>query len=225
VFFIIDVRDAWAPFAEANIPNFIPAERFPNSFLRWLLYVSPYLHLLEFIAGVMTCQIFLLMRRNAVTIGRNWREALGWTGVAWVAAGLIYNATLPSIVSVMPPPQMRYIVDFNFMNMNFLLAPGCCAIILALAAGRCSLQIALAVPAIVGLGEISYSIYLAHPFTAQVAYVTKENEHPLLSYVVAIALLLIFSDALYRRIEVPSKLFLRRILGTRDQHVPRIAPF
>jgi peptidoglycan/LPS O-acetylase OafA/YrhL len=225
VFLLIDGRDAWAPLAAATIPNFIPPEQFPNSFLRWLLYVSPYLHLLEFIAGVLTCQIFLLMRRNAVTIGRNWREALGWAGVAWVAAGLIYNAAMPSIVSVMPPPQLRYIVDFNFMNMNFLLAPGCCAIILALAAGRCSLQIALAVPAIVGLGEISYSIYLAHPFTAQVAYVAKENEHPLLSYVVAIAFLLIISDALYRRIEVPSKLFLRRILGTRDQHVPRIAPF
>ena len=72
---------------------------------------------------------------------------------------------------------------------------------------------ALAAPAIVGLGEISYSIYLAHPFISRVAYVTRENEHPLLSYAVAIAFVLIISEALYRRIEIPSKLFLRRLLG------------
>ena len=97
--------------------------------------------------------------------------------------------------------------------MNFLLVPGCCAIILALAVGGFTLQAALAAPAIVGLGEISYSIYLAHPLISQVAFVTKENEHPLLGYVVAIAFVLIISDALYRHIEIPSKLFLRRHLG------------
>jgi peptidoglycan/LPS O-acetylase OafA/YrhL len=72
----------------------------------------------------------------------------------------------------------------------------------------------------VGLGEISYSIYLAHPLISQVAFVTKENKDPLLSYVVALAFLLIFSEALYRRIEVPSKLFLRRFLGTHGTHAP-----
>jgi peptidoglycan/LPS O-acetylase OafA/YrhL len=75
----------------------------------------------------------------------------------------------------------------------------------------------LAVPALVGLGEISYSIYLAHPFASQVAYVTKENAHPLLSYALAIAVVLIISDALYRRIEIPSKLFLRRLLAADDR--------
>jgi peptidoglycan/LPS O-acetylase OafA/YrhL len=155
----------------------------------------------------------MLMRRNMVRIGRVWREALGWAGVTWVAAGLIYNATAPDMVSIASPETARYLVALNFMNMNFLLVPGCCAIILALAVGGCTLQTALAAPVIVGLGEISYSIYLAHPFISQVAFVTKENEHPLLGYVVAIAFVLIIADALYRRIEVPSKLFLRRHLG------------
>jgi peptidoglycan/LPS O-acetylase OafA/YrhL len=125
---------------------------------------------------------------------------------------------MPDLVKIASPDGIRYLVALNFMNMNFLLAPGCCAIILALAVGRCTLQIALAAPVIVGLGEISYSIYLAHPFVSQVAYVTKENEHPLLSYAVAIAFVLIISDALYRRVEIPSKLFLRRLLGAHDTH-------
>jgi peptidoglycan/LPS O-acetylase OafA/YrhL len=221
VFFVIDTREGWAPFAEAVIPHFIAAttgEQFPNSFLRWLIYVSPYFQLLGFVAGVLTCQIYLLMRKNGITIGRVWREALGWAGVAWVAAGLIYKPFMPEIVSIVPPAAFRYLIALNFMQMNFLLAPGCCAIILALAVGRCTLQIALAVPVMVGLGEISYSIYLAHPFVSQVAYVAKENEHPLLSYVVAITFLLIISDALYRRIEIPSKLFLRRLLGAHEKH-------
>jgi peptidoglycan/LPS O-acetylase OafA/YrhL len=221
VFFVIDNRDVWTPFAEAAISNFIPAEtseQFPNSFLRWLVYVSPYFQILAFIAGVLTCQIYLLMRRNAVTIGRVWREALGWAGVTWVAAGLIYNVIMPDVVRIASPEAIQYLVAFNFMNMNFLLVPGCCAIILAMAAGRCTLQTALAAPAIVGLGEISYSIYLAHPFVSQVAYVTKENEHPLLSYAVAIAFVLLISDALYRRLEIPFKLFLRRLFGAHDTH-------
>jgi peptidoglycan/LPS O-acetylase OafA/YrhL len=216
VFLIVDGRDGWAPLADATLSNFIPAntgEQFPNSFLRWLIYVSPYLQILAFVAGGLTCQVYLLMRRNMVRIGRVCREALGWAGVTWVAAGLIYNATAPDMVSIASPETARYLVALNFMNMNFLLVPGCCAIILALAVGGCTLQTALAAPAIVGLGEISYSIYLAHPFISQVAFVTKENEHPLLSYVVAIAFVLIISDALYRRIEIPSKLFLRRHLG------------
>jgi peptidoglycan/LPS O-acetylase OafA/YrhL len=216
VFLIVDSRDGWTPLAEATLSNFIPAntgEQFPNSFLRWLIYVSPYLQILAFIAGALTCQVYLLMSRNAVTIGRVWREALGWAGVAWVGAGLIYNATAPDMVSIASPETARYLVALNFMNMNFLLAPGCCAVILALASGGCTLQAALAAPAIVGLGEISYSIYLAHPFISRVAYVTRENEHPLLSYAVAIAFVLIISEALYRRIEIPSKLFLRRLLG------------
>jgi peptidoglycan/LPS O-acetylase OafA/YrhL len=220
-FFVVDSRDGVELFAKAAISNFVPAdtsEHFPNSFLRWLIYVSPYLHILSFVAGVLTCQIYLLMRRNAVVMGRIWCEALGWSGVAWVTAGLIYNATMPDLVKIASPDGIRYLVALNFMNMNFLLAPGCCAIILALAVGRCTLQIALAAPVIVGLGEISYSIYLAHPFVSQVAYVTKENEHPLLSYAVAIAFVLIISDALYRRVEIPSKLFLRRLLGAHDTH-------
>jgi peptidoglycan/LPS O-acetylase OafA/YrhL len=98
---------------------------------------------------------------------------IAWTSGTWSAA-------------------VRYIVALNFMNMNFWLAPGCRAIILALAVGRCTLKTALAAPAIVRLGEISYSIYLAHPLISQVAFVTKENKDPLLSYVVALAFLLIF---------------------------------
>ena len=136
-------------------------------------------------------------------------------------AGLIYNATAPTIIHSVPSTTIRYIVDLNFMNMNFLLAPGCCAIILAVAIGRCTLGTALAVPAIVGLGEISYSIYLAHPLISHVAFVAKENKEPLLSYILAVAFLLIFSEALYRRIEVPSKLFLRRLLGARATHTGR----
>jgi peptidoglycan/LPS O-acetylase OafA/YrhL len=220
---VIEERDAWTALAKATFPSLISVEQdFANSFVRWLLYVSPYLHLLEFIAGVLTCQIYLLMRSSGVTISRGWRETLGLAGVAWVAAGLIYNASAPAIATSVSPAAIRYIVDFNFMNMNFLLAPGCCAIILALAVGRCTLQAALAVPAIVGLGEISYSIYLAHPFITQMAYVTKETQYPLLSLVVMLAFLLIFSDGLYRCIEVPAKLFLRRALRAHVGHAPKL---
>lgn len=222
VFLVIDTRDAWAPLVQAALPEAIPAttaEPFSNSFLRWLIYVSPYLHLLEFIAGILTCQIYLLMQRQRTTIGTSHREALAWGGVAWVAVGVIYDAAIPSIIGHLPSSSIRYLVDLNFMNMNFLLAPGCCAIILAVSLGGSSLQRVLALSSMVGLGELSYSLYLAHPFISKIAYVSKETEHPLLGYIVVGAVLLIVSDALYRRLEVPAKMFLRRLLGGRESHV------
>lgn len=216
VYLVIHERDTLETLARAVVPNFIsmnPGEQFPNSFLRWLIYVSPYFHLLEFIAGVLTCHIFLLMRRHSATMSRGWREALGWAGVAWIAAGVTFTAYVSDIISSVPSSFVELVAVTNLMSMSFLLAPGCCAVILVLAAGRSSLQFVLAAPAIVLMGECSYSIYLAHPLLSQITYVAKENAYPLISYAVAIFFLLFFSHALYRGVEIPAKRFLRNWFG------------
>jgi peptidoglycan/LPS O-acetylase OafA/YrhL len=212
---VIEERDAWTALAKATFPSFISVEQdWANSFLRWLLYVSPYFRLLEFVAGALTCQIYLLLRKNAGTVSRRWCEVLGWAGVAWIAVALSH---IP-LTNLLPPSAGPYIVLLNHLNLNFLLAPGCCILILALAVGRSSLQAGLAVPTIVRLGEISYSIYLAHPLVSQIFFVPKNSEFPLISYVIAIFFLLVFSDAMYRHIEIPSKRFLRRLFGASLTH-------
>jgi peptidoglycan/LPS O-acetylase OafA/YrhL len=212
---VIEERDAWTALAKATLPNFISLEQdIANSFLRWLLYISPYFRLLEFIAGVLTCQIYLLLRKNVGTISRRWREVLGWAGVAWIAVALSH---IP-LTNLLPPSAYECVFALNLLNFNFLLAPGCCALTLALAVGRSSLQAVLAIPAIVRLGEISYSIYLAHPLVAQIFFVPKDNEFPLISYVIAFFFLFVISDAMYRHIELPSKRFLRRLFGASLTH-------
>ena len=220
VFLIVDNRDAWTPLAEASLSNFIPAEtgeQFPNSFLRWLIYVSPYLQILSFIAGVLTCQVYLLMRRNAVTIGRVWREVVGWAGTTWVAAGLIYNATAPDMVGMASPETARYLVAFNFMNMNFLLAPGCCAIIFALAVGRCTLQTALggAGPGRSGRDQL---LDLPRPSVRLAGGVCHQGKRaPPAQLCAGNCRRIDHFGRPYRRIEIPSKLFLRRLLAADDR--------
>ena len=221
MYFVLHERGAWEPIAKAVVPNYLPydtSEQFANSFLRWLIYVSPYFHLLEFIAGVLTCQIYLLLRRNAVTLSRGWLEFLGWSGVAWIVAGIIFTQFLPDFVTSLPGDLVAYALALNLMSMNFLLAPGCCGLILSLALGKSSLQMALAPPLVVLLGEASYSIYLAHPMLSQLAFVTRENAQPLLSYAVVIFFLLFFSVAMYRGIEVPAERYLRHLFGGRVKH-------
>jgi peptidoglycan/LPS O-acetylase OafA/YrhL len=214
VYFAIETMPAWDRLAREMVSDYVPFEKsYPNSFTRWFLYVSPYFHLLEFIAGVLTCQVFLVMRRAGITIGRGWREVMAWLGVALLAAGATVLTALPWLLQNAPPGLRWYVVMANWLAHNFLLAPVCCAVILAVAAGRSSVERALAVPVVVLFGEASYSIYLAHPLLASVAYVTKDNAFPLVSYVVAFFFLLIFSLALYRTVELPAKRFLRQWLS------------
>jgi peptidoglycan/LPS O-acetylase OafA/YrhL len=218
LYFAITEHDVWEAYAKAVVPNFIPIDRFANSFARWLIYVSPYFHLLEFIAGVLICQIFLLMRRDGRTMSRSQREVLGWVGATWLAVGAVFTSMVPDLVANGPRELVPYFAILNLMSMGFLLAPGCCALILALALGRSSIQAALAAPMVVLWGEASYAIYLAHPMISQMAFVTKENAYPLLSYIVAFFFLLIFSVALYRFVELPAKRFLRERFGVRMTH-------
>src|SRR5215471_9356581 len=153
-------QDTWQAWVLARHPDFISTNVDENnSFHRWLVYLSPYFHIPEFIAGCLTCQIYLLIRRSGAPPKTGTGEILAWGGVAWLLAGLAL------LVAQWDFGVRGQFLDFVvFLHKNFLMAPGCALLILALALGGSSIARSLGRRVPTYLGEVSYSIYLGHPF-------------------------------------------------------------
>jgi peptidoglycan/LPS O-acetylase OafA/YrhL len=197
-------QDSWQALVLARHPQFISTDvNMNNSFYRWLLYLSPYFHLPEFIAGCLTCQIYLLMRRPG-TLVRAWTgEVLSWLGVAWIVTAF---ALLVGTWDFGLGGQFFSFVVF--LHMNFLMAPGCCVLILALALGGSSIARALGHGVPNYLGEISYSIYLGHPFVFTFLLVVGLGA-PAYVMTLGLVLVVVWASLLYFAVERPGKAWLR----------------
>jgi peptidoglycan/LPS O-acetylase OafA/YrhL len=201
---VFATRDAWEAFVLARHPQFIAAAAdMENSFYRWLLYISPYAHILEFVAGCLTCQLYLLVRRAGAAARGRAGEVVAWLGVAWivVALMLLYGAWYLGWGG-------EFFSFISFLHMNFLMAPGCALLILALALGRSALARPLAHPVPRYLGDISYSIYLGHPFVLSFMLLVGLAAP---GYVMTLGLVLVVVGAsvLYFAVERPAKAWLR----------------
>ena len=204
LYVVFATQDVWESSILALRPQFIASSAdFSNSFLRWLLYISPYFHILEFTAGCLTCQLFLLMRRTGEAGWGGDAEALAWLGAAWIIA-----AQLMLIAVWYLGYKSGFLSFVNFLHITFLMAPGCCLLILALALGGTSIGRMLAHRVPTYLGEISYSIYLGHPFAFSFMILIGLSQP---TYTMTLGLLLVIAgaSAFYFLIEVPAKDWLR----------------
>jgi peptidoglycan/LPS O-acetylase OafA/YrhL len=103
---------------------------------------------------------------------------------------------------------------FMTLHMNFLLAPFCCLLLFALAtSGGTTLSWLLSTRIAVLLGEISYSTYLGHFFAIYLVLQTPLSEVRHVSTIAKLAAAYLLSLVLYRCVEVPAKLALRRIFA------------
>jgi peptidoglycan/LPS O-acetylase OafA/YrhL len=220
LYLVFATRDAWEAFVLARHPGFIAAAAdFPNSFYRWLLYVSPYFHILEFVAGCLTCQLYLLVRPTGAGASSAGAELAAWLGVAWLIAALVLlcGAWYGGYGG-------EFFAFVTFLHLNFLMAPGCVLLILALALGGCSIGNLLARPVPKYLGDISYSIYLGHPFALSFMLLVGLGQP---AYAMTLGLLLVVMGAslLYFAIERPAKAWLRAAAAGRARVRPlRAAP-
>jgi peptidoglycan/LPS O-acetylase OafA/YrhL len=218
---VFATRDSWLAFVLARHPNFISTDvDINNSFFRWLVYLSPYFHLPEFIAGCLTCQIYLLMRRSGAPVRAGIVEILGWCGVAWLLVALAL------LVSEWDFGVRSQFFDFVvFLHMNFLMAPGCCMLILALALGGSSIARALGHRVPTYLGEVSYSIYLGHPFVFTFLVVIGLGA-PAYEMTLGLALVVAWASLLYFSIERPGKAWLRAAFNAAYERwkLPSAAP-
>jgi peptidoglycan/LPS O-acetylase OafA/YrhL len=201
---VFATQGSWLAFVLARHPEFISTDvDMNNSFYRWLVYLSPYFHLPEFIAGCLTCQIYLLVRRSRAPIRAGIVEILGWSGVAWLVAALALLVARWDF-----DVGRQFLAFVVFLHMNFLMAPGCCLLILALALGGSSIARVLGHRVPTYLGEISYSIYLGHPFVSTFMVVIGLGA-AVYAMTLGLALVVVWASVLYFSIERPGKAWLR----------------
>jgi len=194
--------DAWA------VGHFGPVAGMQNhedSFVRWLLYVSPYLRIGEFVLGAMTAQLYIALQRRDVTRREN---TLG--GALFWAAAL--SVLLVTYLEYSPDVPMTI---FRKMNMNFALAPSVALLVFCAARYRSAASRLLTSRPAIALGEASYSIYLVHSIvlisavklTGSAVHGTAYN---VLKLIVLMAIVVAISLLLYAYYEAPARQWLRR---------------
>jgi peptidoglycan/LPS O-acetylase OafA/YrhL len=195
--------DAWA------VAHFGPVAGIQNgeqdTFVRWLLFYSPYLRIGEFLLGSLVAQFYIRLRNWEVS---SWEHVIGAGGFL-VAGG---SAILVTYLNYSPNVGMNI---FREMNMNFALAPSAAMLIFCGARYHGTAMRILTLRPILALGEASYSIYLVHIviFTSALR-LTGSTVHSLVYDVVKLLLLttivLVVSFLLYAYYEAPVRKWLRR---------------
>jgi peptidoglycan/LPS O-acetylase OafA/YrhL len=201
--------NAWAvarygPIAEMREPQDVFAAQ--DSYIRWLLYFSPYLRMGEFVLGSLIAQLYLQLR------GRK-------PGAAENAAGTLM--LLAAAASAIPITYWMYSPDvgdnvFRKMYMNFGLAPSAALLVFCAARYDNAVSRALTSRLALVLGDASYSIYLTHFLMLMVTVkLIGMTVHSIVFDSVALTLstvaILVVSVLLYTFYESPARRWLRRL--------------
>jgi len=188
------------------------AQNVDDSFFRWFLYLSPYVRVLEFLLGCMAAQAFMQISQSKPSRHEQWggRAALGLAVLFLTFEFLVSTGWLGA------PFFRHYLLP---LSMNFLCAPAIAIIIFCLARYDSWLGRILSLPALLFLGEISYSIYLLHIYVLRlfpcgylplgIASAAEACWCVLASMLVTVLL----SYATYTLIEVPGRIWNRRLFA------------
>ena len=201
-----NVIDAWA------VRNYGPVagmqEHFQTSYVRWLLYFSPYVRVGEFLLGTLVAQLYINLERRPVSDRENLvGTVVFFTAVISVAAITYLNYSAIACTNIVCK-----------MNMNFALAPTAALLIFCGARYKNIGSRALALRPVLLLGGASYSIYLIHDVVLGIAVkLTGSARHSFAYDSVKLVLLLVvvlaISLALYTYYEAPARKWLRRRRG------------
>jgi peptidoglycan/LPS O-acetylase OafA/YrhL len=208
--------NAWAVAHFGSVADF--AEHQQDSFVRWLLYFSPYLRLGEFVLGSLVAQLYVQLRKQKISTQEN---ALG--AAAFVAAA----------ASVVGITYVEYSVNVGItvlreMNMNFALAPSAALLIFCAARYRGAAFRVLKCRPVLALGEASYSIYLVHlvVLTAAARLIPPAGHsifYGVAELLVLIIAILLISMVLYASYEAPARKALRGLWRHQQKPAPRTA--
>lgn len=184
-----------------------------NSFFRWFFYVSPYAHISEFILGCATAQLYLLTNKRPLTsTEKSYGEVYTWGALCVVLVLFImYSMWCRDnlMASVRPITFQRLII---FFHMNYLFAPAFAFLIFCLTRYPSRLERFLSWEPVVFGGEISYSLYLLHPFIGY--WISDTSQYiavGLLRLFGAIVCAILFSTGTYYLIEQPAKKYIRKL--------------
>ena len=194
--------NAWAlahfgPVADAG-------ERPQDSFVRWLLYFSPYLRLGEFVLGSLVAELYLQLRSWKVTTLENLAGTVTFVAAAASVVWVTYMEYSPNVGTTV----------LRATNMNFALAPSAALLIFCAARYRGAVLRPLTTRLVLALGEASYSIYLVHLviLTAAARLLAPAGHgilHDVAELLGLVILILLISMALYACYEAPARSALR----------------
>jgi peptidoglycan/LPS O-acetylase OafA/YrhL len=189
-----------------------------DSFLRWLLYFSPYMRIFEFLIGCLCASIYLDVVDRAPTA----REER-W-GLVVLAGTLLVTGTLHVFLFapfVLPAQAIvtSLTARLQWLNLSFGLAPPIAVIIFCCARYKSALTRLLSTKSVLLCGEASYSIYLLHlvviwAFRWEAASVTSFRVliGDLLRFGVTFLSVIGLSLVVWTLVEVPARRWLRRFM-------------
>jgi peptidoglycan/LPS O-acetylase OafA/YrhL len=182
-----------------------------NSYLRWLLYFSPYVRIGEFVLGCLVGELYLQLRGHLIT----GREALvGQAGLVLA----FFSVLLLTYVTYGPVIGHDF---FHKLNWNFALAPSAAIIVFCAARYVGPVARLLTIRPVLALGEASYSIYLLHFFvliivarlSAEALPATPTNvAFAVTKLIVLVAFILLISLASFAYFEAPARAWLRGLM-------------
>jgi peptidoglycan/LPS O-acetylase OafA/YrhL len=164
----------------------------------WLYYFSPYLRVLEFISGMLMAQAYRM------------RDA-EWLPRVILPVGLIWCGII--IISGWFPAW----TPLDNLLPNFIFVPAIAPIMLHLCKHKSWLSRALSAPAVLFLGEISYSIYVWGFFVITMLDSTFASAHPItiqyfnsgLKVIIICALTVVMAYGSFSLIEAPARRWIR----------------
>ena len=171
----------------------------------WFSYFSPYLRLLEFLAGVLAAKSYQVN----LSVGR--APVSAWfvmaVALAWCAAVIIDSAITDKALTYILP--------------SFIFAPVLAPLMLCLCRYESSLSRLLASRPAIFLGDISYSIYIWSFFVMTMMasfYVSADKSalayaNSVVKMIVIVGLTIVFAYGSYALIEAPSRRKIRELLG------------
>lgn len=188
-----------------------------NSYIRWFLYMSPYVRIGEFVLGCLVGELYLQIKGRAVTD----REAIiGQTGLVLA----FFSVLVLTYVIYAPGVGHDFFIKLNW---NFALAPSAALIIFCTARYDGPATRLFTNRPVQALGEASYSIYLLHFFVLIIAQrlsaeglpaTTPNVSFAVLKLVLLIAFVLLISLASFAYFEAPARAWLRGLLRTSSGH-------
>lgn len=186
-----------------------------DSFVRWLLYFSPYVRIGEFILGCLTAQLYLVLADSPV---RHLEKKVGKIFLYAAAASIPFLLFVMYTTSHVEMVEMLSI--FRKTNTNFGLAPSMAFLIFCSLRYKSLLSRWLSGHLMVKSGNASYSIYLIHfPVFLWISHSALGFFHGgsflvsfLIGYVLALCLIVVISMGLYLIVEAPARAWLRNLV-------------
>jgi peptidoglycan/LPS O-acetylase OafA/YrhL len=198
--------DSILAFAKAHLTNYVAEGA--SSFHFWFFYYSPYIRIFEFIIGCLSAHLFMLVANQPIEA----RERRLGAIVLWLS---LLALTIFGYCYVTGGPTPLIAAYVRFFSLNFGCAVPIGALLFCVARYPSGVAKILSTKWLVGIGEISYSIYAIHTWTLRpfirpvVDYTSIFAIDAVIRIGLGVAFTIILATATYRLIEVPGRAFLR----------------